>query len=241
MLRIAAVVGTTLLTTVTLLGAGPALAQAPPAPAAGTSTTVSTDCLGGGTLVVRQTQLGSGDTRVTIRATGVPNGRWKGSFAPDASEVDHDIDLAVTAVHHRFHKTLLVGDVTGDTNTTLVRGDVSKACALGLTLTAKTVSISSPVIGLVARSPKPGTLITAGVVIGCHGASTWEYGVSADFGQIGLGFGAGGIPCRHGVVKISKSTSTFEPAVAGPPTALSLKAHSHGDVRRISYRSSTAR
>ena len=229
-----AALGAALLISATI--AGPAAAQAPPAPAPGTRTVVSTDCVGGGTLVVKQSQLESGAARVVIAGHDVPNGRWKGSFAPDASEGDTYTDLAVTAVRHEFRITLDAEGVTGDTNTTLLRGSVRKACAIGLTVRSASISISSPIIGLVARAPKPGTLTAAGLVLGCDRDSRWAFGVSASYDEAGLGFGAGGIPCRKDSVKISKTTSTFDPPVAGLPTALSLRVHSHGDVRKIKYR-----
>jgi hypothetical protein len=232
LLGIPAAAGATLLTLATL---APALAQTA-APAAGSSTTTRSDCVPGGTLVVRQTRLESGATRVVIEGHDVPNGTWKGSFAPDASTTETDVPLTVTAKRHEFRTEIEVEDVTSDTNTTLLRGSVARACAVGQTTRPRSTSVSTFAMGLVARQQKSGDLTVRGAVVGCVNGSSWRFRLAVEAGGAGFGGGAGGVTCRKHMVRIPPLSASD---IAVPPTALTLVARSHGDVRRLVYRSST--
>lgn len=205
------------------------------------TTIVRTDCSGGGTFVLKQVQLASGSTRVVVAGHGVSNGRWKGSFSPDFANSGDETDLAATAVGHRFKTSVVVDDVTGDTNATMLRGSLRKTCAIGLEVTPRSTVISSPGIVLAVRHAQPRTLVTAGVVVGCHHESEWRYDISADYEDGGIGFGGGGLPCHREMVKIAKSTSTTEGFGKDAPGGLSLVARSHGDVRKISFETTAVR
>jgi hypothetical protein len=217
----------------------PVGAQASDLAPAGTTTTVRTDCLGDpGTIVLRQTLLGSGATRVVVLGHGVHDGRWAGAFSPRASSTDRDVDIDVTAVDHEFRTSLVVDDVTADTNATLVQG-FKRACAVGRTLRARSTSLASASIALVARHRAPGELITRGVVVGCEDGSRWSYATSVTYGDSGAGAGSNGLVCRDGQVTIPRTVGHAD-VDQTVPDALSLVVRDgHGDVRRIRYRAST--
>lgn len=212
----------------------PASAQAV-APAAGSSTTTRTGCLPGGTLVVKQTGLESGATRVVIEGHDVPNGTWKGSFAPDDSTTETDVPLTVTAKGHEFRVAIEVEGVTDDTNTTLLRGSIARTCAVGQTTRPRTTSVSTVDMGLVARNQKSGDLVVRGAVVGCVNGSMWRFRVSVEAGDTGFGGGADRAPCRKHTVRIPQLSGSD---IDVPPSVLSLVARSGDDVRRISYRAS---
>jgi hypothetical protein len=224
-----------LATTLSVL-ASPAVAAAPDAPAAGTTTTTRTDCTPGGRLVVRQTRLESGATRVVIVGHDVPNGRWKGGFAPDASTTDGEVPLDVTARRHEFKTEIEVEDVTADTNTTLLRGSVRRACAVGQTVRPKTTSVNTIEMAVVARHLDSGDLTVRGGVVGCVNGSSWRFTLDVEAGDDGFGGGGSGVTCRKHLVRIPPLSASD---VASPPTALSLVARSGDDVVRIEYRAST--
>ena len=231
LLGLHAAAGVTLLTLATMAPAG---AQTPDPAPTGTTTTSRSDCTPGGRLVVKQTRLESGTTRVVIAGHDVPNGRWKGSFAPDASTTDGDVPIDVTAKRHEFRTEIEVEGVTGDTNTTLLRGSVARACAVGQTARPRTTAVSSLAMGLVARQQTSGDLMVRGAVVGCENGSSWRFALDVEI--VGGGFGGGGnkVICRQHQVRIPPLSSTD---TDNPPTAMSLVARSDGDVRRISFRS----
>ena len=214
----------------------PATAQTS-APAAGTSTTTRTGCLPGGTLVVKQTRLESGATRVVIEGHDVPNGTWKGSFAPDDSTTETDVPLTVTAKGHEFRVAIEVEDVTDDTNTTLLRGSIARACAVGQTTRPRLTSVSTVDVGLVAHNKKSGGLVVRGAVVGCVNGSMWRFRLSVEAGDTGFGGGGDRVPCRKHMVRIPPLTGSD---VDVAPSVLSLVARSGRDVRRISYRAATS-
>lgn len=206
------------------------------APVAGASTTTRSDCLPGGTLVVTQTRLDSGATRVVIQGHDVPNGKWKGSFAPDDSTTDTDVPLTVTAKRHEFRVEIEVEDVTSNTNTTLLRGGLARVCAVGQTTRPRSTSVSTIEMGLVARQQKSGDLVVRGAVVGCKNGSSWRFRLSVEAGDAGFGGGGAKVICRKHQVRIPALRGSD---VTAPPTVLSLVARSGHDVRRISYRAST--
>lgn len=229
LLGIHAALGATVLLLATT--AGPVAAQAPDSPTG--TTTVRADCAGGGTLVVRQVPLESGATRVVVIGHDVPNGRWQGAFSPDSSTTERDVDLDVTARGREFRTAVEVEDVTGDTNTTLLRGSVNRACGVGQTVRAKSLSVSGLGAALVARNTKSGDLKVAGGVANCKNGSTWRFTVDVSAGNAGFGGGGGGVVCRKHFVRIPPLTADH---IDGAVTSMSLVARSKGDVRRISYR-----
>jgi hypothetical protein len=95
-------------------------------------------------------------------------------------------------------------------------------------------------VSLLVRHASPGEVSTRAFVSGCKNGTRWRYTATATYGDGAMGWGAGGLTCRRHVVRIPKATGSAEGFSQDRPSGVRFVARgSDGDVRRVSYSTST--